>query len=312
MINSESTDLSLSKIENVKVSHFKLLSKHKEPTLAFALCLNELKLNPNNSQWLVNALEILPKISHEENSPAKLAILLELARVRKDFQSFSQLGHFHYQTGNYNEAFDWYEKAIAELVYDQSLLFEIYKNMGNICVQDRDFDAAEDFYHKAWTLKSDSDLLQVNLGTLAIQKNNLNEALERFRNAVELNGSNDKAWVGLALAHSEMGDFQLAVANIENALDINPRNRTAALLAAKWCQRDFRISWGIQVLEEYLAAVDCDSELSLVLVHLFCLQGERELALLELERLLLWEPKHTDGLRIEKELINQKKMGELG
>ncbi len=305
----------LDQSQNSKTSslkYFNILAKHHESKLAFSLCLNELRVQPQSSQWLMNALSILPEISHERNSKAELQILQQLAKTEKNFQSFSRLGHLHYQRGEFNEAFDFYEKAISELVFDQSQLFDIYKNMGNICVQDRDFEAAEDFYHKAWTLNSESDLLHVNLGTLAIQKNNLNEALERFRRAVELNGANDKAWVGLALAHYEMGDFQLAVANIENALDINAKNRTAVLLAAKWCQKDQRVGWGCQALQEYLSNVDCDPELSIVLVHLFCLRGERELALLELERLLLWEPTHSEALRIEQELINQKKMGELG
>lgn len=314
-MTSEPLDQSAVKTQRTpanSLKYFNILSKHHEPTLAFALCLNELRAQPNNSQWLLNALSVLPEISHERNSQAQLRILQELARTDAGFHSFSRLAHFHYQRGEFDLAFDEYEKAISELVFDQSQLFDIYKNMGNICVQDRDFEAAEDFYHKAWTLNPESDLLHVNLGTLAIQKNNLNEALERFRRAVELNVKNDKAWVGLALAHYEMGDFQLAIANIENALDINSTNRTAVLLAAKWCQRDQRVHWGVQVLEEYLSSVDCDADLSIVLVQLFCLQGERELALLELERLLLWEPSHPDGLRIEKELLNQKRMGDLG
>jgi tetratricopeptide (TPR) repeat protein len=153
-----------------------------------------------------------------------------------------------------------------------------------------------------------SDVLSVNLGTLEIQRGETNLALERFRSALSVNPKNDKAWVGLALVHNMMGDFVLAQANLENAIDCNPRNQTAVHLLASWSVRDSKYDFGIEALENYLSLVDFDQDMSMLLIHLFCLSGRLDLALFEIERFLLWQPDHKDMIDLEMKIRKNEEM----
>ena len=107
------------------------------------------------------------------------------------------------------------------------------------------------------------------------------------------------------MVHNLMGDHALAQANLENAVDVNPFNRTAVQLAAVWAVRDKNFGNAISYLETYLNQSEFDEEMSLVLVHLFCLDNRYDLAQIEIDRLLLWNPVHQQALVIEKEICEQ-------
>jgi hypothetical protein len=99
-----------------------------------------------------------------------------------------------------------------------------------------------------------------------------------------------------------MGDFDLALGNIECAIDLNPQNRTAIHLFANWASRDGKLQSAIDVIEEFLSTVDLDEEMSFVLVHLFCQTNQFSFALMEIERVLLWNPASEIAASLEKEI----------
>jgi Flp pilus assembly protein TadD len=183
---------------------------------------------------------------------------------------------------------------------DASQLFEIYKNVGNIHVRAGDFESAEEFYNKAYTLKPDSDVLMVNYGTLEIQRESIEDAVQRFRCAVDINPNNDKGWVGLALVHRQMGDHELAWANIQRALDINRNNRTAIRLVVDWGIADNRESIAVERLQDYLEAEGEDAEMSFTLAKVFTHIGRLAEARLELERVLALDPMVEGAERLKK------------
>lgn len=192
---------------------------------------------------------------------------------------------------------------------DPRLLFEIYKNIGNIHVRAGDFDSAEESYHKAHTICPDSDVLLVNYGTLEIQRENFEAAVLRFRRAVEINPENDKGWVGLALVHRRMGDLELSWANVQRALDINSRNRTAIRLVVEWAVADQRFEIAIQRLQEYLEADGEDAEMSFTLAKIFTHIGRLREARLEMERVLALDPTVEGGEAVRAALDRELAKG---
>jgi len=181
-------------------------------------------------------------------------------------------------------------KLKSESDPDPMRLFETYKNVGNIHVRAGDFESAEEYYDKAYTLCPDSDTLMVNYGTLELQRERLGEAVLRFRRAVELNPGNDRGWVGLAMVHRLMGDHELACANIERALDINGNNRTALRLAVDWSAQDHRFGAATSRLQDYITANGEDAEMAFVLAKMFTQMGRLREARLEMERVLALDP----------------------
>ncbi|WII70743.1 tetratricopeptide repeat protein [Bdellovibrio sp. 22V] len=286
------------------VRNAQVLMKHREFHLAMNIlrqASNADSKNPVVLNLLANCLEKMSR--HDEALIARKA----LAAVDYGFESLYGYATALYKLGRDQEALDKYYEALAILTEENDNLFETYKNMGNIFVRQGDYDGAEEYYNKAYTLNSSSDILLVNFGTLEVQRNDYEKALYCFRKAVEINPNNDKAWVGLAMVHNQFGDSELAWANLESAMDINPRNRTSVHLAANWGLRDGRVQKAIEGLQAYLSQVEQDEDMSLVLINLFASIGQLDKALIEMERVLLWNPDHEEVRRLKKQILASQK-----
>ncbi len=292
-------DISLSAEVATYLANARVLMRHDEWALALNLlrqACNKDSKNPITLHLLGDCLE--QRMNFHESLFARQA----LVKVDYGFESLFKYATLLYKLNRDDEALDTYYEALALLTTESENLFELYKNMGNIFVRRGDFDGAEEYYNKAYTLKPLSDVLLVNLGTLEVQRNDFGKSLYCFRQAIEVNGDNDKAWVGLSMVHNHFGDIELAWANLETALDINPKNRTAVHLLANWSVRDQQPHKGIAALENYLSAVEQDEEMSLVLLNLYCTSGEMFKAQLEVEKVLLWNPAHGEVRELKKKL----------
>ncbi|RME14217.1 MAG: hypothetical protein D6797_09345 [Bdellovibrio sp.] len=157
--------------------------------------------------------------------------------------------HAYYDEKKDQEALDLYFKVLEKVQEDIPHLFDVYKNIGNIYLRNKDVEAAEEFYHRAYVMNSESDILLVNMGTLEIQRENYEKAKELFRLALTKDGRNEKAWIGLALVHRHYGDLDLSWANLMSALDQDPENETAYQLFIDWGVKDGRWTDLISFLE---------------------------------------------------------------
>ena len=282
-----------------ELKHFDTLVKHGKTQLAMPLVIEVLR----KDSWNVAALTRLAQLFNAKGDlDSEIRTRENLVKVSHSFQNLSALAQAYYLKGNDEKALEKYFESLRWIQYDEPGLFDVYKNIGNILVRQGDYDGAEENYNKAYTINPDSDILLVNLGTLSIQRNEFNQALERFRRALSVGPRNDKAWVGLALAHQQMGDIDLAHANVLNAIEINPRNRTAVHLVCNWMSRQEYWIQVIEVLQNYLALVDFDEEMSLALIHALCVTNQFSLARLEVERVLLFNPRQTDVLKLRNRL----------
>ncbi|MGE5085311.1 MAG: tetratricopeptide repeat protein [Bacillota bacterium] len=286
------------------LANARLLTKHREYSLALNLLRQASNYDSKNPVTLSMLAQVLEKTGRIDE-----ALIAQKALLKVDYGFHSLFGFATslYKMGRDQEALDKYYEALSVLTEENESLFELYKNMGNIFVRQGDFDGAEEYYNKAYTVNTKSDVLLVNFGTLEVQRNDFDKSLYCFRKAVEINPENDKAWVGLAMVHNQFGDVDLAWANLEAALDINPKNRTAAHLAANWGLRDGRVHKAIESLEAYLGTVEEDEDMSLVLINLFCSTNQMDKALLEIERVLLWNPDHKEVRDLKKKITHTVK-----
>ena len=210
------------------------LMSHREYQLAISLLRSVLSRAP----YFAPAIRRIG-VCHRELGRLDHALkcFQALVKIEPQSENFILLADVYYVMERDQDAMKYYQTALMDIKVPLSELFNVYKNLGNIFVRSRDFETAEEYYNKAFTIDSKSDTLLVNYGTLEIQRENLEKALSYFREAIQLNGENDKAWVGLSLVHRHMGDFELSHANIERALDINAKNRTALRLSI-YCESD--------------------------------------------------------------------------
>lgn len=303
----QQNDLSINQHARISMllANAQVLMKHSE----FHLALNLLRQASNQDSKNLNVLKMLEKclVSCGRDSEA-LIVSKNIAKIRPSYSSLNAYAGSLYKAGNDQQALETYYSALSHLKNETEELFETYKTMGNIYVKTGDFEAAEELYNKAYTLNPQSDVLLVNLGTLEVQRSDFDKSLYCFRKAVELNPRNEKAWVGLAMVHNHFGDRELAWANIDAALDVNSANRTAVHLAANWGVRDAQISKSIEILKNYLGQVEQDEDMSLVLINLLCSIGDLETAMLEMNRVLLWNPANTEVKNLLKTLKNNQRV----
>lgn len=279
-----------------------LLIDNREFGLAMNLLRNILMRKPNEPRairWLGHCLRETNNL--EDARKCFKALALKLG----DDESLLLYGECLYTLGRDQDAICVYQTLLGRLTETSPSLFEVYKNLGNIHVRAGDFEAGEECYNKANTLRCDSDILMVNYGTLEIQRENFSEAVERFRRAVEINAANDKGWVGLAMVHRQMGDLELAKANVERALDVNPRNKTALHLLAEWNLSDRDFTASVRRLADYLALESDDVEMSFLLARILTHLGRLPEAALEMERVLALDPKIEGGAALMIALQNE-------
>jgi len=221
---------------------------------------NKLEIDPKVKSTLQNA----EMVGNLVSSRRRDEVINEFDRENRARNSQRFLNHFNlaqdlYLKGLDDAALEAYLAVLKVSEFDSPKLFEVNKNIGNIFLKRGDYDSAEEYYNKAYTLSPDSEVLLINLGTLEVQRQNFEKALERYRRAVEINVCSDKAWLGLALVHREYGDQELAWANLERAFDINPTNETAMELALQWGVKDSRFKALIAIFEEYFRLAPNDN-----------------------------------------------------
>ena len=302
---STSMPMSAAEIENERVvSHLMknaiVLVKAGEGRLAFNLLRTVLIRKPEHAE----ALKLMGRCLRDENRLEEaLKCFRAYAKIERTPEANALVAEVLYLCERDDAALASYREVLRAVVSDEALLFDIYKNVGNIHVRAGDYDAAEEFYDKAYTLQPESHVLLVNYGTLEIQRGNWDEAVTRFRRAVEINPNSDRAWVGLAMVHRTMGDLELAKANLERALDINGGNRTALRLAVDWAAQDHDFGSAILRLQDYVSTQGGeDAEMAFTLAKVLVQAGRLHDARIETERVLALDPEFANAENLARVL----------
>lgn len=282
--------------------HAATLIRYREFGAAQNLLRHALIQDSTNIRAISMMAVVLEKSGHVEEA---VKCRRALVRLQPTADHRLDLAALYYSLENDESAFATYQEALATDTVPEARLFEVYKNIGNILVRRADFDGAEDFYNRAFTIEPKSDALLVNFGTLEINRDDLEAAAARFRAAIDVNSNSDRAWVGLALVHRSKGDFELSWANLERALDLNLSNRTALKLIVEWAVRDGRVQAAASRLENYLMTDGEDAEMAFAFAKCLTLMGRFDEALLECERVVALDPEQEEALRLRRVLAER-------
>ena len=100
----------------------------------------------------------------------------KLAERTPSDTNYFNLAEAFYAGGQDVLAKEFFLKSLEIINYESPYLFQIYKKLGNVATKAGDFDSAEEYYDKAYTITPHSDDLFVNYGTLEMQKENHDQA----------------------------------------------------------------------------------------------------------------------------------------
>ena len=276
-----------------------ILVDHGDYDLALNLLdtvLSEDELHAESLKWKGYCLTQLGNIEKA------IEAYFKLAESSPSDTNYFNLAEAFYTAGQDDTAKEFYLKSLEIINYESPHLFQIYKKLGNVATKARDFDSAEEYYDKAYTITPHSDDLFVNYGTLEMQKENHEAALERFKHAISLNKNNDKAWIGLSLIYRARGDVELSWGELLHALDINPKNAVGVKLAIDWGIAEMEYEKAIAVLERYLNVAEPNADWIFTYAGLLYQAGDWKESKKILELLLAEKPKYQAATELLKKI----------
>lgn len=242
-------------------------------------------------QWNVSHPLAIKRLSQIEailgNGEQAHALLVHNFALNPSALTCYDLAQSCYQLFDDQSALKFYFQFISYGFFSEAKLFEAYKNIGNIFVRLRDFDSAEEYYNKAFTMRQTSEALMINFAILEMQKDKFDLAKQRFSEILRLYPNSSKAWVGLALIHRTLGDHNLAWANIKNALEAEPRNQVALEIMLEWSNQEGKESQQTDYLEEYLELCPNSEKARAALIQ--CYENLGYAKLVETEKIRLLE-----------------------
>jgi tetratricopeptide (TPR) repeat protein len=287
--NKSSGEASISARTLIYLKNAKVLQQNHEHSLSINLLRQASSLSPHHPLVLKALGESLEKAKKWDEA---YLVFKHLGRVRPDFYSFYKIAEMEYVLQNDDLSLQSYFECLSHLVEDCDELFNVYKNIGNMLVKQKDYDGAEEYFNKAHAKNSKSDVLFVNFGTLEIQREDFNKAVFCFRQALEINPKNDKAWIGLSFVHSGFGDHELAWGNLMTALDINRTNKTGLLFMMNWIEDSSKAETIKTRLIQFLEVDGFDQDVSLLLSQMFIREKNFDAAKNCIEVLKLYYPEN--------------------
>ena len=132
------------------------------------------------------------------------------------------------------EAEECYLEILDQITKPCSLLFIVYKSLGEIGLLKEDFLMAEEYYNKASTLNPHCANLTFHRAMMYLKEKNYKESEKYFQTFAKAHLNDPKAWLGLALTRKALGDEELALACLTRCLDIDSQNEKALNLNEKW------------------------------------------------------------------------------
>jgi tetratricopeptide (TPR) repeat protein len=269
----------------------RLLFENGQIDLAQNLATEILRLRPYDTSAIRMMGQCFSKLGDFELA---VRCFQSATKIEGSSQNYFFLAESLYELGALDQAHQAYSESLDRMEGEESTLFEIFKKLGNIAVRKSDFDAAEDFYNRAFAINPESDILLVNYGTLEVQRGNWEAAKCRFQDAITINQACDRAWIGLAVAFKATGDSEMAFANIQRAMDINTINSSGIRLYAEWAIEVGRPHDAITRLETYFSKVQEDMDVMPLFIVALLTVGRKNQALIEYDRLCLSRPDHAD------------------
>ena len=205
-----------------------VLMQNEEHQLAQKVLKKLLSLVPNNCLVLKYFAQNCAHLG--EWSRASNAYRLLIQTDTNKNEHYIALSHLYYKQKRYNEALTWFNKTLKQPGLQRDNLYDVFKSMGYIHLQQKNYPLALKQYYQAYILKPRTQALVILLGLLEMKLKHNKKAGRWFHEAFFLNENNELLWMALATLQGRLGDFELALASTRRALDISPTHPVAQKL----------------------------------------------------------------------------------
>ena len=140
-----------------------------------------------------------------------------------DADSWFMLGTLSGQSGNYTQAVEYLEKAVALIPH----WFAAWDNLGMAYMFTGDYPAAEESFRKALELNPRHLSALNNLGNLMSQTERTEQAVECFTSILKIDPAFYEARNNLGIVYSKIGRLERAIDCFRRCTELQPLNPTA-------------------------------------------------------------------------------------
>jgi tetratricopeptide (TPR) repeat protein len=142
-------------------------------------------------------------------------------KLKETERLFNNLGVLYYETGNYKQAKNYFEKAIEVLqpsnIYYKALLVNYKINLAQVLTRLQDYNAAYSIYQSLIVYNINKDEIYHNLGTISLDLGAANEALDFFRKVNYTESNIAKLHNDIGYAFYNLGQYDSASLYLQKA-----------------------------------------------------------------------------------------------
>ncbi|MBF0275872.1 MAG: glycosyltransferase, partial [Nitrospinae bacterium] len=202
--------------------------------------------------------------------------------------------------GNYKEILYRFFAHLTEIPYEEvgevkRIVAEAYAFTGKM-------KRAKAMYGVCLGEAGKKDETHVSLGTLALEEDDISGGYEHFTQALFENNKNAKAHCGLGFTLLKLERFEDAEECFVESLQINHDNPLALKGLIETCQRNRCYFPAISWLEKYTSLHQTELDFVYSLAFFLSKNGEKEKALTQLDKILIFQPEHPEALVLKEQL----------
>jgi tetratricopeptide (TPR) repeat protein len=150
----------------------------------------------------------------KEYEKAKLVFLELSGQFPGDEIYYFNLARSHYGLGDYVQAIETYEKALAI----RPDYYEVFINMGIVYAKLNNHEKALYYYNKAAGLNPNDASMYFNMGILYGKLDQKQAAINAYRKATAIQGDYPEAYFNMGIVYARMTDYENSVKSYLNAI----------------------------------------------------------------------------------------------
>jgi protein O-mannosyl-transferase len=199
-------------------------SRSKDWEDNFSLFKKDILKTPNNARANCYVGDIFLQKSNfigDHNSLQALKYFKKSYQIMPSyFDPINKLGNFYFEFGKFEEAKNYYTKAIK--INENDILLN--GNLGIVFYKLNKFDSASLYLQKAVLKGSKVPDVYSNLGSIYFNKNEHKKAIETFQRGIYHNPSNSNLYLNLGNTYGACGNFENSITQLLKAYQLDTTN----------------------------------------------------------------------------------------
>jgi tetratricopeptide (TPR) repeat protein len=212
------------------------------------------------------------------------------------------LGSAYLQQQKTSQARECFQKSVQLHASYPGTLPNSWNNLGILAAREGNYDQAIDYFERALKIDPEHSIALQNLGSAYRQKKDWTLAKSALQRALAVNPDDPEANYSLGMVYAQQDDAEHAQEYLQRAIALRPAYPEALNNLGILYLRTRRPDEAIETFEQCIRAAPAYDQAYLNLSRVYAIRGEREKAKAILQELLQRQPEHTQAKQALAEL----------